>query len=96
MTTKPISVLTEAGRRKKVATRLARVEGQIRGIRSMIETDTDCEQITIQMSAARRALEKAFYEMLTCGLMARMDDEASTEGLRQSIDELSRMLVKYG
>jgi DNA-binding FrmR family transcriptional regulator len=32
----------------------------------MIEEDRSCENIAQQLSAARRALDRAFYEMVSC------------------------------
>ena len=48
--------------------RLKRIEGQLRGIQSMIDSDAECERVTQQLSAARRALDKAFYNVLACAL----------------------------
>jgi DNA-binding FrmR family transcriptional regulator len=90
-----MAVPSEHSRRKKVATRLARVEGQVRGIKALVENGTDCEQIAIQMSAARRALDRAFYEMLSCSLLTRVDDAAGVDEIRASTDELARLLTKY-
>jgi CsoR family transcriptional regulator, copper-sensing transcriptional repressor len=38
-------------------TRLSRIEGQVRGIRRMVEEDKYCIDIVTQVNAARRALE---------------------------------------
>jgi DNA-binding FrmR family transcriptional regulator len=38
--------------------RLARIEGQVRGISKMIEDHRRCDQIVMQVMAARAALEK--------------------------------------
>ena len=42
--------------RKKLIHRLNRIEGQIRGIRSMVERDAYCNDILIQSAAAAAAL----------------------------------------
>ncbi|MGI8842016.1 MAG: metal-sensitive transcriptional regulator [Caulobacteraceae bacterium] len=44
--------------KKPVATRLARIEGQIRGIGQMIERDRYCLDVVAQVRAARAALAK--------------------------------------
>lgn len=46
--------------------RLARVEGQIRGLQAMIRRGEDCEAIAQQFAASRKALEKAYQQMLAC------------------------------
>lgn len=81
--------------RKKVATRVARVEGQLRGIQDMITNGAECEQIAMQMTAARRALDRAFYEMLACSFLAHVEEGSDVEELRASTDELARLLVKF-
>lgn len=40
-----------------LVTRLNRIEGQVRGIKGMIEKDSYCNDIIIQISAAQAALD---------------------------------------
>ena len=44
---------------KKLLDRLARVEGQIRGLRNMLEDGRCCEDVLTQLLAARSGLESA-------------------------------------
>ena len=44
--------------------RLRRVEGQIRGITRMVESDTYCIDVLTQVSAATRALQAVALELL--------------------------------
>ena len=44
--------------------RLARIEGQVRGLRKLIEQDADCEKVAQQMAAARKALDKTYHEVV--------------------------------
>ena len=46
--------------------RLARVEGQLRGVQKLISEEHDCEKIAQQLSAARKALDKSFFQMVAC------------------------------
>ncbi len=46
-------------------------------------------------AAARRALDRAFYEMLWCSLLTHVDAAADAAEIRQSTDELARLLVIY-
>ena len=50
--------------------RLARIEGQVRAVRRMIDADEECEDIAQQLSPARKALDRAFYEMVACMIKA--------------------------
>ncbi|MGQ9724460.1 MAG: metal-sensitive transcriptional regulator [Tepidimonas sp.] len=53
-------------RKKALLLRLKRVEGQLRGIQRLIESDTDCDQVAQQLAAARKALDKSFYLLVGC------------------------------
>jgi DNA-binding FrmR family transcriptional regulator len=44
---------------KKLLDRLARIEGQIRGLRKMLEEDRACTDVLTQLLAARSGLEQA-------------------------------------
>jgi len=44
---------------KKLQDRLARVEGQVRGLRKMLEEGRTCEDVLNQLLAARSGLEQA-------------------------------------
>lgn len=81
--------------RKKIVTRLARIEGQVRGIKALVENGAECEDIAMQMTAARRALDRAFYEMLACSLMNQLEEDSAIADVRESTDELMRLLVKF-
>lgn len=44
--------------KKKIDPRLARIEGQVRGIRTMVQNDRYCVDILMQLSAVVSALKK--------------------------------------
>lgn len=54
-----------AMKKKDVADRLKRIEGQIRGIHKMIDEDRPCEDIITQLMAARSALDKVGISLIT-------------------------------
>ena len=86
----------EQDRRRRILVRLARVEGQIRGIRAMIEADSECEDVAVQLTAARRALDRAFYDMLACSLLDQVAAASDIEDVRASANEMARLLAKMG
>jgi DNA-binding FrmR family transcriptional regulator len=47
-----------------VLARLKRIEGQIRGLQRMVESDTYCIDVLTQVSAATRALEGVALQLL--------------------------------
>ena len=50
--------------RDDIAKRLARIEGQVRGIARMVEEDRYCIDVLTQLQAVRAALVKVETEML--------------------------------
>ncbi|AJE15757.1 MULTISPECIES: metal-sensing transcriptional repressor [Stutzerimonas] len=73
--------------------RLARVEGQIRGIQAMIRRGEDCEAIAQQFSAARSALDKSYRLMLTCLLEEALTDGSQATG--EALERVRTIFTKY-
>ena len=61
-----MSHLADPDKKKALCARLARAEGQLRGVQRLIESDADCEKIAGQLAAARKALDKSFFTMVGC------------------------------
>lgn len=79
--------------RKKLINRLNRIEGQIRGIRGMVEKDTYCTDILIQ-SAAVNAAVNAFNKELLASHIRGCVARDIREGKDDIIDELVVTLQK--
>ena len=79
--------------KKAIESRLARVEGQVRGIRRMIGEDQDCEQIALQLAAARKALDRVFYEMVSC--MIRMEAPAGATARKLRAKKVAELLSRF-
>lgn len=82
--------------RQAVVMRLKRVEGQIRGVLAMIECDTPCDAVAQQLAAARKALDRAFYEMMACDIEREIGSTPDGSGLGRRLVEKTRLLAKYG
>ncbi len=54
----------QRARQEKVAKRMARIEGQLRGIRRMFEEKRECIDIIQQITAVRQALTMLGIELL--------------------------------
>lgn len=50
--------------KKSIKTRLKRIEGQIKGIEKMVESDCCCTEIMVQIAAVRAAINKVGGLML--------------------------------
>ena len=80
--------------KKAMDARLARIEGQVRALRRMVSTDEPCESIAQQLSAARKALDRAFYEMVSC--MIRHDPPAGTQARSERAGQVADLLARFG
>ena len=82
-----------AEERKKLIHRLKRIEGQIRGIRGMVEKDAYCTDILIQ-SAAVNAAVNAFNKDLIASHIRGCVARDIRDGNDEVIDELVATLQK--
>ncbi|MBQ8618920.1 MAG: metal-sensing transcriptional repressor [Clostridia bacterium] len=78
---------------KDLITRLNRIEGQIRGIRGMVERDAYCTDILTQVSAASAALN-SFTKMLLSNHIKTCVAQDIREGKDETVDELVNTLQK--
>ncbi len=78
---------------RSLINRLSRIEGQIRGIRNMVETSAYCTDILVQVSAATAALN-AFNKELLANHIKTCVAEDIKNGKEETIDELVATLQK--
>ena len=78
---------------KDLLNRLSRIEGQVRGIRKMVETDCYCTDILVQVSAGNAALN-SFNKVLLANQIRTCVAEDIREGKDETIDELVTVLQK--
>lgn len=100
--TAPLKVLQgtalTAQQKKDLLHRLARVEGQLRGVQKLIAKATepaDCDGIAQQLSAARKALDRSFVNLLTSAMVTHAENANSTEEALASTKHLAKFLDKY-
>jgi DNA-binding FrmR family transcriptional regulator len=67
--------------------RLARIEGQVRGIARMVEDDRYCIDVLTQLSAVRRALDAAALELVDDHVRHCIADSSGAERAART-DEL--------
>ncbi|CAH2715897.1 Copper-sensing transcriptional repressor RicR [Neobacillus rhizosphaerae] len=83
--------------KKNLVTRLNRVEGQIRGIKGLIEKDTYCDDVITQISATQSALNSVAKILLdghfkTC-VLERIN-EGDTEVLDEVLLTIEKLMKK--
>ena len=80
---------------RDVVNRLKRIEGQVRGLIDMVDSGRPCEDIAQQMSAARKAMDKAFYRMMACSVMEAVSVSDSEDQTIREVERSTRILEKY-
>ena len=78
---------------KKLVNRLNRIEGQIRGIKRMLENDAYCPDILVQAAAVNAAINSFNKELLSSHIHTCVADDIR-EGKDEVIDELMDTLQK--
>lgn len=67
--------------------RLKRVEGQLRGIQRMIIEEKPCQEILLQLSAARKAMQNACIEILKSNVRKCLEESGSP-----NMEELEKLI----
>ena len=78
---------------KSLINRLNRIEGQVRGIKNMLENDAYCTDILIQVSAVNAALNSFNKELLANHIHTCVVDDIKN-GNGDTVDELCDILPK--
>ena len=88
------TVTPEEAERKKIVNRLKRLEGQIRGLQSMIESGQECEAVLTQIMAAKSALNQVGLHIIGHSMKkCLIDVESKTND--EVIDEAIAVFMKY-
>lgn len=90
-----MTVIEDQQHRRELILRLKRIEGQVRGIQAMIESGAECEKVTQQLSAARRALDKAFFSVLACAIQA-VPESVTGKAAETRVRHAAALLAKFG
>jgi DNA-binding FrmR family transcriptional regulator len=84
--------------KKEILSRLKKIEGQARGIRGMVENDSTCTDILIQLSALSSAARKLGMILL----QGCMEDCASAilrekeeTNVRGKVDEMTKAIDRF-
>ena len=78
---------------KKLANRLKRIEGQIRGLESMLDKDAYCTDILVQVTAVNAALNAFSKELLANHIKSCVVDDIKA-GKEETVDDLLSTLQK--
>lgn len=75
--------------------RLKRIEGQIRGIIAMVENDRPCEDILVQMTAAKAAIHRAGQTLLESHMHHCVLDGFKNGEFEDTVDQLLKAVGKF-
>jgi DNA-binding FrmR family transcriptional regulator len=81
--------------RQNVLNRLARIEGHLRAVRRMVENDTACPELLIQIAAIRSALNGVGRVILEDHVKSCLVDAVDTGDLNVAFVDLKNSLDKF-
>lgn len=91
--------MLDATEKKKVITRLKRVEGQVGALRRMLEGDEYCVDVLLQISAVQGALGKVGHILLESHIrhcVSEAFERGDAAARAETIDELMEVFARYG
>jgi len=69
-----MEVMKQFSDKRRLLNALSRLEGQVRGIKSMVDADRECAEIIQQMSAVRSALDMLGVRLVADNLRACVEE----------------------
>lgn len=81
--------------KKKLINRLSRIEGQIRGIKAMVESDAYCNDIIVQSAAVNAAVNAFNRELLAShikGCVVRDVQNGELDIVDELLDTLQKLM----
>lgn len=79
---------------KKINTRLNKIDGQIKGIQKMVNTDRECEEILIQLAAVTKATKSLANYILENHLYSCITNEFENGNL-DTLDEVCNLFKRF-
>lgn len=93
-TGEPTAPIDDSEERRRILNRLKRLEGQIRGLQTMVENGQECDAVLTQVMAAKSALNQVGLHIIGHAMkQCLIDDSAETRD--EVIDEAIRVFLKY-
>ena len=88
--------ISDERHKRELVLRLKRIEGQLRGIQAMIEEEGDCEKVAQQLAASRKALDKAFFNVLAGAIQAGSGSAAGAGPGDKRLQHAAELLARFG
>jgi DNA-binding FrmR family transcriptional regulator len=94
----PVPGTLSDSQKKDLLHRLARIEGQLRGVQKLIvkaAEPEDCAAIAQQMSAARKALDRSFITLLTSAIVSHTEHAPDLAQAQLQAKQIAALLDKF-
>jgi DNA-binding FrmR family transcriptional regulator len=79
----------------RILNRLARIEGQVRGLQRMIEQGKQCEEILAQLAAVKSALDGVGTHLISHHMMDCLEDETGAQLDPLALEKAFEIFFKY-
>ena len=80
---------------RKIVNRLSRIEGHIRGIKTMVQQDSPCPDVLLQIAAVRGALDKVARIVLDEHLTECIARAAKEGNMEVELEQLKAALDRF-
>ena len=80
---------------RKIVNRLSRIEGHVRGIKTMVQQDTPCPDVLLQIAAVRGAIDKVARIVLDEHLTECIARAAKNGNIDAEMEELKAALDRF-
>ena len=80
---------------KRIVNRLSRIEGHIRGVKTMVQQNSPCPDVLLQIAAVRGALDKVARIVLDEHLTECIGRASKNGNIEAEIEELKAALDRF-
>lgn len=78
-----------------LARRLRRIEGQVRGVQSMIQSEQPCQKVLIQVAAIEGALKQVARIVSACSVAEQVMEAQNAPDPTQAVKTALKQLMNY-
>lgn len=88
-------MLADEGTVTQILHRLRRAQGQLAGVIAMVEQGRDCNDVVIQLAAVSKALDRAGFTLIACGLKECAAGISSGEAAPLTEAQLEKLFLAF-
>lgn len=94
-TPSPTDVYLEPEVERALVNRLSRIQGQLEGVKRMLDERKSCDDILVQMAAAKKAMNSAAGQLLENHMETCVRDSVEHGDAGEALDSLRSALAKF-